>query len=310
MPRFVDLFAGIGGFHVALAKRGHECVFASEIDPKACEAYKANFGMMPAGDICDINARDIPNHDILCAGFPCQAFSIAGKRNLAADPRGRLFYEIIRIAKAKRPRILLLENVKNILSIDNGEVRKIIYSELDAIGYDTKHALLNAGDFGTPQKRERVYFVAIRKDESLRFTDPKPKIMPKLLRDITFASDHETDSLVINRPDTHIINPNALPAPKPVRVGHIAKGQQGNRIYSVNGHAVTLLANGGGHGGRTGLYYINERVRRLHISEAKQVMGFNRKHILSPGLEGYRQLGNAIVPEMVDVVIKNVRSAA
>lgn len=135
MLRFIDLFCGIGGFRVALEARGHKCVFSSDIDSHAREAYRANFGELPSGDIAKIGAADIPTHDVLCGGLPCQAFSISGKQGGMDDPRGRLFFEILRIAKYHQPKVLLLENVKNILSIDNGEVVKTIEQELNRIGY-------------------------------------------------------------------------------------------------------------------------------------------------------------------------------
>jgi DNA (cytosine-5)-methyltransferase 1 len=136
MYKFIDLFCGIGGFRLALEKRGLECVFSSDIDGYAQEAYKKNFGEIPA--------NKIPKHDILCAGFPCQPFSISGKMGGVKDPRGRLFYEIHRIVKYHKPSILLLENVKNILTIANGNVIKKIEKRLNEIGYNLYKHILNA----------------------------------------------------------------------------------------------------------------------------------------------------------------------
>ncbi|MCA6071863.1 MAG: DNA cytosine methyltransferase, partial [Endomicrobium sp.] len=161
MYKFIDLFCGIGGFRVALEKRGLECVFSSDIDSYAQEAYKQNFGEKPSGNIMEIPANKITKHDILCAGFPCQSFSISGKKRGVTDSRGRLFYEIHRIADYHKPYILLLENVKNILTIDGGSVIKIIETKLDEIGYNLHKHVLNASYFGIPQARERVYFVSI-----------------------------------------------------------------------------------------------------------------------------------------------------
>lgn len=163
MYRFVDLFCGIGGFRVALEKEGLECVFSCDIDEQAQKAYHRNFGETPLGDITEINEREIPKHDILCAGFPCQSFSISGKQKGINDNRGRLFYEIVRIAKYHQPYIMLLENVKNILSVDDGAVIKIIETKLDEIGYYMHLSILNSSLFGVPQSRERVYFVCIEK---------------------------------------------------------------------------------------------------------------------------------------------------
>ncbi len=170
--RFIDLFAGIGGFHVGLARQGLACVFASEIDAAAAAAYQANFRMAPAGDISTIEARDIPAHDVLCAGFPCQPFSRAGKRQGLEDDRGQLFHEIVRIAKHHQPELLLLENVPTILTIDGGAAQREIYARLDEIGYRLQHVVLNAGDYGLPQRRQRVYFVGIRRDADMTFRAP------------------------------------------------------------------------------------------------------------------------------------------
>jgi DNA (cytosine-5)-methyltransferase 1 len=307
---FIDLFCGIGGFRVALEKRGFKCVFSSDIDRRAQEAYAKNFGEFPSGDITQISESEIPRHNILCAGFPCQSFSISGKMGGVADPRGRLFYEIKRIAKYHKPLVLLLENVKNILSIDGGNVVKTIESELNEIGYDLHFNILNASLFGIPQSRERVYFVALRKDANLSYEPPKPTFKQVFLRDIL-----ETN---IDR-DFFIIDPQkikwskdkdlSLKLLKPIRVGTINKGGQGERIYSPNGHAITLSAYGGGIGAKTGLYVAPQGVRRLTIRECKRVMGFPDDHFVSDGSLGYRQLGNAVIPAMVGFVWDGVRGA-
>ncbi len=309
MHRFIDLFAGIGGFRRALEREGMDCVFSSEIDKAARETYSKNFGEEPAGDICNIDARLIPKHDILCAGFPCQSFSRSGKMRGFDDERGRLFFEIIRIAKHHKPLVLILENVKTILTVDNGNVLQEIYQNLEAIGYRLDHATLNAGEFGIPQKRERVYFVAVRNNSNLNFKNPKPKHGGKYLRDIVMPNSQCMD-LVVNRNDI-IMTRDKEPdvTNKPIRVGYLNKGGQGERIYSVNGHAITLSANGGGVGARTGLYYIGGIVRKLHQNEAKAVMGFDRQHHVSPGINGYKQLGNAVIPAMINTVYTSIKVA-
>ena len=307
MHRFIDLFAGIGGFHVALRQEGMNCVFASEIDRDAATAYATNFGQSPAGDITKISVKSIPEHDILCAGFPCQSFSRSGKREGLADERGRLFYEIVRIAKHHKPLVLILENVKTILTIDNGNVRREIYDSLHKIGYRVDHALLNASHFGVPQKRERVYFVAVLNKSPLRFVQPRESKHGKYLNEILLP-DKQTGHLIVEREDIVFDKPTEQePALKPIRIGYLNKGGQGERIYSTNGHAITLSANGGGVGHRTGLYHVNGKVRRLHLDEAKRVMGFDGRHVVSEGLAGYKQLGNAVIPGMVSKIYEGVR---
>lgn len=311
MYRFIDLFCGIGGFRVALEKEGLECAFSCDIDVQAQKAYQKNFGEKPWGDITEINEREIPKHDILCAGFPCQSFSISGKQAGINDNRGRLFYEIVRIAKYHQPYIMLLENVKNILSVDNGSVIKIIEAKLDEIGYNMQLSILNASFFGVPQARERVYFVCIRKDIisnadfMLKYKSPKPINKYIYLDDIL---EKEVDkSLYINRADIVIEDKIISHALKPIKVGTVNKGGQGERIYSPMGHAITQSAYGGGVGAKTGLYFVNDKVRRLSIPESKRVMGFPKTHYVTEGIQGYQQLGNAVIPNMISYVYDSLK---
>ena len=309
--KFIDLFCGIGGFRVALEKYGLECVFSSDIDRYAQDSYYKNFKEKPNGDITEISEKKIPNHDVLCAGFPCQSFSISGKQAGIKDSRGRLFYEIIRISNYHKPKILLLENVKNILTVDNGNVIKTIESKLDEIGYKIKRHILNSSYFGVPQSRERVYFVAVRKDYSEVLNNYKePKITMKKIFLENILEKKPSEHLFVKRDDTFISKreENIENDFKPIRVGIINRGGQGERIYSPKGHAITLSAYGGGVGARTGLYSTKEgRIRRLSINECKKIMGFSTKHIVSEGIQGYQQLGNAVIPDMIGYIWKNLR---
>jgi len=158
--RFIDLFAGLGGFHLALSKLGHTCVFASEVDPTLRELYKTNFGIRAAGDIRKVRVARIPEHDIICAGFPCQPFSKAGRQGGLDEPEsGSLFFQIIRIIKRHRPRFLLLENVPHFERHDGGQTWTRVESELRNEGYDVRVAKLSPHVFGIPQIRERIYIV-------------------------------------------------------------------------------------------------------------------------------------------------------
>ena len=306
MHRFIDLFCGIGGFRVALQQEGMECVFSCDIDSNVCRVYEQNFGDYPHGDIVQIDAKEIPPHDILCAGFPCQPFSLAGKAGAFSDSRGRLFFEIIRIAKYHRPYMLLLENVKNILTVDSGDVLSEIAHSIEEIGYTLKHYVLNSSHFGVPQRRERVYFVALRNDSQLKHSNPQPTYKRQYLRDILMDNDL-CEPLIIKRNDIFIKDePNNL-ALAPIQIGYVNKGGQGERIYSVKGHAVTQSASSGGVGKRCGLYKVNGEIRRLHIKEAKRVMGFNTEHHVSGGLLGYSQLGNSVIPSMINTIYQSVK---
>ncbi len=157
---FADMFCGIGGFHLAAATLGMRCVYACDVDDEARKAYKHNFGIMPAGDISRVKASSVPDHDLFCAGFPCQPFSIIGKRKGFDDIRGTLFFEIVRILEEKRPRAVLLENVKQLATNNKGRTIKRIVEALEALDYYVDWAILNALDYGLPQKRERVLIAA------------------------------------------------------------------------------------------------------------------------------------------------------
>lgn len=159
---FVDLFAGIGGIRIPFTELGGKCVFSSEWDKAAQISYSYNFGEVPFGDITKINSDSIPNHDVLLAGFPCQAFSIIGKMKGFADTRGTMFFEVARILQHHQPKAILLENVKQLVSHDGGKTFKVILDTLAELGYSVKWKILNALDFGLPQKRERVIIVGFK----------------------------------------------------------------------------------------------------------------------------------------------------
>lgn len=162
--KYISLFAGIGGFDFGLNAVGGECVFASEIDKFAKQAYTTLHGLEPHGDITKIDAKDIPEHDVIAAGFPCQSFSVAGKRGGFEDARGTLFFEVARIASEKHPKVLLLENVKGLVGHDKGKTLDTIVKTLNEIGYRVDFEVLNSKYFGVPQNRERIFIVAIRED--------------------------------------------------------------------------------------------------------------------------------------------------
>jgi len=164
--KYFSMFSGIGGFDVALNRLGHKCVGHSEIDKYAEAVYQLRLGGTNYGDATQIDPSRIPDFDILCGGFPCQSFSIAGKRGGFADTRGTLFYEVARIAKAKRPRILFLENVKGLLSHDEGRTLAVILDTIRKLGYDVEFGVVNSRYFGVPQNRERIFIVGRARDRS------------------------------------------------------------------------------------------------------------------------------------------------
>lgn len=169
--KFIDLFCGIGGFHQAMSDLGGTCVFASDIDKECQKTYYDNYGIMPVGDITKVKSEEIEPFNVLCAGFPCQAFSHAGKQLGFKDPtRGTLFFDVIRIAKHHMPEYMLLENVKNLALHDNGHTWEVIYHTIQDAGYNVleQPVIFSPHFIGLPQNRERVFIMCVRKDVGSR----------------------------------------------------------------------------------------------------------------------------------------------
>ena len=312
---FIDLFAGIGGFHYALSSFGASCVFASEWDEHASETYYQNFRIKPQGDITKIKESEIPQHDILCGGFPCQAFSISGKQKGFDDIRGTLFFEIVRIVKYHKPKVLFLENVKNLGMHDNGNTLKTIVKTLETLQYRVYTNVFNASNFGLPQNRERIYIVAFSNDlNSDTFTFPKPINRPVCLFDI--LEKKPTDAKIIKRNDVEIYKDyiphkslfnEMILLNKPIQIGKINKGGQGERIYHPLGHAITLSAYGGGVGSKTGLYLIDGEIRKLSPRECARVQGFPEEFVINKiSTQAYKQFGNSVSINVLQSILVEI----
>jgi len=315
--KYIDLFAGIGGFHQAMNNVGAKCVFASEWDKDCQDSYEINYGIRPAGDITQINAVDIPPHDVLCAGFPCQAFSISGKQQGFADTRGTLFFDVLRIAEYHKPKLLFLENVKNFARHDGGKTLKVVEDSLQQLGYTVFHQVLNASNFAVPHKRERIYILAFRNDLNIQqFEFPASSGQATRLIDYCL-DDSETCDYIIQRDDivmkdTVELKPDLLGnyPQKSIRIGTVNKGGQGERIYHPLGHAITLSAYGGGVGAKTGLYLINGKIRRLAPRECARITGFPDRFILSKNKNvSYRQFGNSVVVNVLQAILNKITNA-
>lgn len=304
---FIDLFAGIGGFRFALESMGAEAVFASEWDKFAAKTYQANFEELPSGDITKIKSHDIPAHDILTGGFPCQPFSVSGKQLGFEDTRGTLFFDIARIIKYHKPKIVFLENVANLRQHQDGVTIARMKKVLEGIGYDVNYKVINASEFGVPQSRKRLYFVAFRKDLGITdFKYPEPTLEDIVLADILESKAH-TKQYIIDSPKIVISNTKKIPRTlAPVRIGTINKGSQGDRIYSANGHAITLSAQGGGSASKTGAYLVNGVVRKLSPEECRRVQGFPDSFLFPEGVSDsqlWKQFGNSVsVPVLVKIL--------
>ncbi len=194
--KFIDLFAGIGGIRLGFEHAGGQCVFSSEWDEQAAKTYEANFDEHPAGDITKIDSKDIPDFDILLAGFPCQPFSIIGdKEGFNHETQGTLFFDIERILRDKRPKAFMLENVRNLTVHDGGKTFKIIISHLEALGYKVYTRILNALDFGVPQKRERIIICGFLDDVDFQFPHPVSEHKKSSLSDILESESNLDASL-------------------------------------------------------------------------------------------------------------------
>lgn len=300
---FIDLFAGIGGFHLALHSMGASCVFASEWDKYAAETYEQNFHIKPFGDITKIHEMDIPKHDILCGGFPCQAFSISGKQKGFEDTRGTLFFDIARIVNLHKPKVVFLENVKNLTRHNNGATFKIIINTLQHLGYTVFTEVFNSSHFGLPQNRERVYIVGFHSSiDSTAFGFPLPLNPQVCLQDVLEVNPK--NAKIIERDDIEICRNHAVSnslfadvatSNKPIQIGKVNKGGQGERVYHTSGHAITLSAYGGGVGSKTGLYLVNGKIRKLSPRECARIQGFPDSFILhASDVQAYKQLGNSV----------------
>ena len=300
--KFIDLFAGMGGFRIALESLGAECVYSNEWDIPAQKVYAENFGDTPEGDITKVNENSIPCHDILCAGFPCQAFSISGKQRGFEDSRGTLFFDVARIVKAKKPKIVFMENVKNFATHDNGRTLQVVKNTMEELGYTFYQKVLNSVDYGIPQKRERIYMVCFRNDlEISDFTYPKKFKLVRHVEDFLLQDEEQVKHLYVNRHDTKFNDSkDDTYSNKSIRLGIVNKGGQGERIYSTKGIAITLSAYGGGVFAKTGGYLINGKTRRLHPRECARIMGYPDSYILAKNPnQAYKQLGNSVVIDVL-----------
>jgi DNA (cytosine-5)-methyltransferase 1 len=290
--RFIDLFCGIGGFHAAAARLGWKGVFACDINEAARKAYFANHGLDPSGDIRAISAEDIPDHEVLLAGFPCQPFSIIGDRKGFQDARGTLFFEIARILKAKRPQAFVLENVKMLAGDQKGKTLARIIEVLRRLDYNVEWRVLNALNFGIPQKRERVLIVGWRTAKSFEWPmgglpmKPLSEILEKLVPRSFYASERIRQS----RHAKH------RAACKPA-IWHENKG----------GHVSSYPYSCALRAGASYNYLLVNGVRRLTPREMLRLQGFPEsfKIVCSVG-ETRTQAGNAVPVPMIEAVLRQV----
>ena len=303
---FIDLFCGIGGFRLAMENVGGVCVFSSDKSKRARETYLANFHEIPSGDITKIAAENIPSFDVLCGGFPCQPFSMAGRKRGFEDKRGQMFFEIVRIVKHHRPKVLFLENVAHLIKHDSGRTFQVITETLDSLGYDVHYKVLKASDYGVAQIRRRVYIVCFRKDLNVEFSFPEPTfediaVEDFLEKDVDEKYFIDTSLITFYKPD---IRDRILDT---YRLGYIGTLGQGRRVYSVKGASPTFVVASRGPCSSTEAYLINGKVRRLTPGEAKRILGFPDNFIFPVTDEkALELLGNSVAVPVLKCIAEQI----
>jgi DNA (cytosine-5)-methyltransferase 1 len=299
--KFIDLFAGIGGMRIAFEKVGGECVFSSEWDKFAQQTYAANFGDTPHGDITQVELTDVPRHDILIGGFPCQPFSHAGLKRGFEDTRGTLFFDVARIIDHRKPSMVLLENVKGFTTHDKGRTMAVVKETLEELGYNVFHKVLNAKDFGVPQNRERVFIVAINKKKmgSIGFEYPTPKKVETKLGDIL---DTKVD-------EKYTISNKLWAGHKRRLKEHKAKGNGfGYSLFNTKSpYTSTISARYYKDGSEILIEQKDANPRKLTPREAARLQGFPEKFkIPVSDNQAYKQFGNSVAVPVILAIAKNM----
>ncbi len=314
--KFIDLFAGIGGFRIPMQEVGGKCVFSSEFNHHAQRAYELNFGEIPFGDITDLDLAIVPKHDVLCAGFPCQPFSISGKMKGFEDTRGTLIYHVFKIIEKRQPKVVLLENVKHLVYHDKKRTLATIIKHLEELGYKVSKKVLNASDFGVPQNRERIIIIG-HLDKKFNFE--KLETLPKpVLKDFL---DKKNDFEFLDEPYT-ILKEKKKQISGLIFAGYRNKAirkagvrpdtehlsrvhKQPNRIYSTEGVHPALPSQESS--GRFWIWHEN-KVRKLTIEECYKIMGFPSEFkFINSKSELYRQVGNSVAVPMIREVAKQIK---
>lgn len=296
--KIIDLFAGIGGIRMGFEAHGCECVFTSEWDSDAQKMYEANYGHKPHGDITQIDPEDIPDHDILLGGFPCQPFSIIGKSLGFADTRGTLFFNIEEILRIKRPYAFMLENVKQLKSHDKGRTLQVIKDKLEGLGYFVHMKVLNALDFGVPQKRERIIIVGFK--DNLDFEFPKPLGYYRSLSDILEADED--------------IDPSFFASEK-IRISRFEKVKKFFPTPSIwhenkGGNISALPYSCALRAGASYNYLLVNGKRRLTSRELLRLQGFPETFKIVVGYQAMRKLtGNSVAVPVMEAVAGKMMEA-
>ncbi len=298
---FIDLFAGIGGTRLGFQSAGGKCVYTSEWDSHAQKTYEANFGEKPDGDITKVKVENIPDFDVLLAGFPCQPFSSIGKRaGFMHKTQGTLFYDVARILEAKRPKAFLLENVQGLLTHDNGNTMSTILEVLSELDYDVQYKLINAADFGVPQMRRRVYIVGI--DRHLKGIDPSTFSFPLGNPEHQANIGDYIESGIEGYSISDKLQKNYLFKLDDGRPKIITKDTTGPaKTLVASYHKIQRLTGTFVKDGPTGL-------RLYTANECKALMGFPKDFIIPVSrTQMYRQFGNSVVVPVIKEIASSMK---
>lgn len=315
--KYIDLFCGLGAFHTAFdfisnSHIKYNCVFACDIDDNVRKIYKANHKIEPVGDINSVDIDKMPDFDILCGGFPCQPFSIAGKKEGFDDKiKGNLFFSILKIIDIKNPNTIILENVKNLLTINNGDTFKTIKSELEKRRYVISHKILDSKYYNSPQSRHRLFIIGNKQKQFIFPTEIKNNIIPvsSIIDNTETRFLDYTDKYKLEKCNDNENKNNCKMLYKLVHKITNNGGRQGERVYSINHCGPTICASSGGPGAKTGLYYIDNKVRRLNAIEGIRMFGFDNNYIWNEFVKEEDMLfylGNSIVVDVLKIILKSL----
>tara|TARA_Y100001954_G_C15724789_1_gene560166 strand:+ start:172 stop:1137 length:966 start_codon:yes stop_codon:yes gene_type:complete len=320
--KFIDLFSGIGGFRIAFESVGGKCVFSSDIDKYTCHTYNKNFNEYPLSDITKINEREIPNFDLLCAGFPCQPFSIGGLRKGFRDTRGTLFFDIERILREKKPKGFILENVKGLVNHDRGKTIETILNKLgnrinlknnknkfyDCLNYDIHYKIINSKNYGVPQNRERIFIIGFKRPCDFTF----PIINKK--KKLTEIIDHSVEKNTLSETLEKNIEIHLKKHKKYIKIKDLDfllayEVRKSRCTFRFDNLSPTLTAKMGTGGNNVPI--LVKYKRKLTTDECLKIQGFPKNFKIKPNYsQSYKQIGNSVsvpvVKSLANEIIKYI----
>ncbi len=317
--KFIDLFSGLGGFRIALEEIGGKCVFSSDNDDFVREVYLDNFNEYPSGDITEINTNKIPDHDILCAGFPCQPFSIGGYRKGFTDTRGTLFFEIERILRDKKPKVFFLENVRGLTNHDKGRTLNVMLDILADVvneqprlvdkkknlGYKLYYKVLNSKNYGVPQNRERIYMIGFL-DHNINFTFPETVVLEKrvedLVEDNVDVDSYKISDIAEKHIKTHMRKREIEEGEDLLIANEIRPSRCSFRDDGISPCLTAKMGTGGNN-----VPVLVKYGRKLTVKECLRIQGFPESYRLEENnMKSYKAVGNSVSIPVLRAISKEI----